>query len=186
MPLCVYCKLLRIEYNVYKVILKASLDTSFWNIASQLGIVAYLFDFFELYYCEAVEREIIHTNPEETSLIYPQAMLFQVFREDGRLHHREPERPLPLYGKGEAHAIALAAEHSWVLLINDGRPFTYARNLNIHCVSVPTFCTLLYSQGRITYAAVQGYFRRLAHTTSEWIIEEARQYVESIAIERGD
>jgi hypothetical protein len=168
------------------VILSASLDTSFWNIAGQLGIVPYLFDYFDVYYCNAVEREIVTIDPDETPLVYPQAMLFQVLKEDGRLHRRDPEKPLSLFGRGEAHAIALASEQSWVLLINDGRPLAFARNLSIRCVSVPSFCTLLYSQGKITYTAAQGYLQRLTLTTSMWLLEEAERFVENIAIERGD
>lgn len=168
------------------MILSASLDTSFWNIAGQLGIVPYLFDFFEVYYCDAVEHEIVTTDPSETPLVYPQAMLFQVLKEDGRLHRRNPEKPLSLFGRGEAHAIALASEQSWILLINDGRPLAYARKLGIRCISVPSFSTLLYSQGKITHAAIQGHLQRLSFTTSAWLVEEAKQFVENIAIERED
>ncbi len=91
-------------------ILDASLDTSFWKFASQIGVVPYLFSFFHLHYCDAVEREIVTTDPKQTPLIYPQAMLFIVFKEDGRLHQREPKAPFNLFGTGEAHAMALAQE----------------------------------------------------------------------------
>jgi hypothetical protein len=88
--------------------LNASLDTSFWNIAAQVGVVPYLFTFFRIHYCRAVEDEIVTMDPDETPLIYPQAMLFRVMREDGRVHHAELERPLAQFGAGEAGAIALA------------------------------------------------------------------------------
>ena len=78
-------------------ILDASLDTSFWKFASQIGVVPYLFSFFRVHYCEAVEREIVTTDPNETPLIYPQAMLFIVFKEDGRLHQREVAVPFNLF-----------------------------------------------------------------------------------------
>lgn len=168
------------------MLLSASLDTSFWNIASQVGVVPYLFSFFEVYYCEAVEREIVTTDPDETPLVYPQAMLFQVLKEDGRLHRREPEKPLTMFGAGEAHAVALALEHSWVLLINDARPLTFAQSLGVQCVSVPDFAVLLYSQSKITYAAIQGYLRRLSPTTSPILVEKAEQVVTEIARKRGE
>ena len=168
------------------MLLDASLDTSFWNIASQVGVVPYLFSFFRVYYCQAVEREIVTTDPDETSLVYPQAMLFTVLKEDDRLHQREPEKPLKLFGEGEAHAIALAHEQSWVLLINDARPLSFAQSLGISCVSVPDFCVLLYSQGKITYAAIQGYLRRLAPTTNPALIKQAKQVVAKIARRRGE
>ena len=168
------------------MLLDASLDTSFWNRASEVGVAPYLFQFFRVYYCSAVKQEIISTDPDETTLIYPQAMLFQVFDEDKRLHQAEPEHPLRRFGAGEAHAIALALERNWVLLINDNNPLLFARALGIPCVSVPAFCLFLYQSQKITYAACQGYFRRLANTTSAALIAEAEATVHKIAITRGE
>jgi hypothetical protein len=45
-------------------LLNASLDTSFWNIAAQIGVIPYLFSFFKVHYCQAVEQEIITTDPD--------------------------------------------------------------------------------------------------------------------------
>jgi len=159
------------------VIHNASLDTSFWVMACQIGVVPYLFDFFRIHYCQAVASEIVTTDPEVTALIYPQAMLFGVMRDDGRLHLAEPEKPLDMYGVGEAHAIALARERNWVLLINDSRPLQFAQTLGILCVSVPEFCVLLYTQGKITEAAVLGYLKRLRSTTSPRLLSKAEQVV---------
>ena len=166
--------------------LNASLDTSFWNIAAQIGVVPYLFAFFRIHYCRAVEDEIVTTDPAETQLIYPQAMLFKVAQEDSRLHHAEPECPLAQFGTGEAGAIALAQERGWVLLINDYRPLQLAQSLGLHCVSVPDFCVLLYAERRITYRAVRGYLRRLASTTSSALIRMAEQVADEIARERSE
>jgi predicted nucleic acid-binding protein len=167
-------------------ILNASLDTSFWTYASQTGVTPYLFSYFRVHYCQAVRSEIITINPENPSLVYPQAMLFQVFEEDGRLHQVEPANPLPVYGAGEAHAIALAREHNWVLLINDSRPLEYARLLGVATISVPGFCAFLYAEDKISLAAVNGYLKRLGSTTSASLIAEAIQTVAVIAKKRGD
>lgn len=168
------------------MILDASLATSFWNIASQIGVVPYLFSYFRVHYCESVEHEIVTTDPGETPLIYPQAMLFMVLKEDGRLHHQEPDKPMPLFGVGEAHAIALARERSWALLINDARPLAFAQSLNIPCVNVPDFCVLLYAQEKITHMAVQGYLKRLTMTTSPTLIQRAEAIVTLLAQDKGD
>jgi predicted nucleic acid-binding protein len=168
------------------MMLNASLDTSFWNVAAQIGIVPYLFTFFHVYYCQAVEDEIITTDPSETPLIFPQAMLFKIMQEDGRLHHEEPAHPLTQFGTGEANAIALAKEREWILLINDYRPLLLARSLGLCCVSVPDFCLLLYAERRITYRVVEGYLRRLVPTTSPALIQLAEQAAEVIARERGE
>lgn len=152
------------------MILDASLDTSFWNRAAEVGVAPYLFQFFRVHYCTAVKREIISTDPNETPLIYPQAMLFQVFEEDKRLHQAEPTRPLRRFGAGEAHAIALAQERNWTLLINDYNPLVFAQSVGIDCMCVPDFCVLLYAAGKITLPAVNGYLKRLSPTTSPVLI----------------
>lgn len=168
------------------MILDASLDTSFWNIASQIGVVPYLFSYFRVHYCKVVEQEIVTTDPGETPLVYPQAMLFMVLKEDGRLHQQEPNRPSTLFGVGEAHAITLALEQSWLLLINDARPLAFAQSLGIPCIAVPDFCVFLYAQGKITYAATQGYLKRLSMTTSPTLIQQAETIVSIMAQEKGD
>ncbi len=106
-------------------------------------------------------------------MVYPQAMLFTVFEEDGRLQQAEPQNSLSLYGLGEASAIALAREQKWVLLINDQRPLLFAESLGIHCICVPDFCVFLYSQGKITAAAAEGYLERLKPTTGKQLIVRA-------------
>ncbi len=168
------------------MIRNASLDTSFWNIASQIGVVPYLFDYFRVHYCRSVAQEIVTTDANETPLIYPQAMLFKVLLEDGRLHEAEPQEPLALFGSGEAHAIALAREQGWWLLINDSRPLAFAQAMGIHCVSVPDFCVLLFSQGRITKAAANGTLKRLKATTASSLISQASILIERIALLRGE
>lgn len=152
----------------------ASLDTSFWTCATPIGVIPYLFDFFCVYYCTSVENEIVTTDASKTSLIYPQAQLYLLLKEDGRLHHQEPQKPLTQFGIGEAHAIALALEKDWVLLINDRRPRAFARALGIQTISVPAFCVFLYASGKITRSAVNGCLKRLAPTTSPVLINEAK------------
>ena len=168
------------------MLLNASLDTSFWAYASQVGVVPYLFNFFRVHYCQAVKNEIITTDPSVTTLIYPQAMLFMVFEEDGRLYKQEPTKPLPIFGIGEAHAIALAKKNDWVVLINDSRPLLYARSLGITTVSVPGLCVLLYAKGFITLNAVTGYLKRLSPTTSAILLAEATEAIAKIAQAKGD
>ncbi|MBX3009891.1 MAG: hypothetical protein KF832_00235 [Caldilineaceae bacterium] len=173
-------------YNSIIMLLNASLDTSFWNRAADVGITAYLFSFFRVYYCRVVKDEIITTDPNETALIYPQAMLFTVFEEDGRLQQAEPQNTLSLYGLGEAAAIALAREQQWILLINDQRPLLFAESLEIHCVCVPDFCVFLYSQGKVTAAAAEGYLERLRPTTGKQLIVRAQEVLKRVREQRGE
>jgi predicted nucleic acid-binding protein len=151
----------------------ASLDTSFWNIASRIGLVPYLFDFFRVHYCQTVKQEIVTTDPAFTKRMYPQAMLFKIMEEDGRVHPKEPQQPLNRFGAGEAHAIAVALEHNWWLLINDSPTLRFAEALGIACVSVPDFCVFLYAEEKISRAAVLGYLERLEPTTSQLLLLRA-------------
>lgn len=168
------------------MILDASLDTSFWNIAARIGVTPYLFEFFHVHYCHAVYDEIVTTDPQVTTLVYPQAMLFHLLLEGERLYHAEPLDPLARFGKGEAHALALAQERGWVLLINDVRPLMLATSLGISTVSVPAFCVLLAAKGRITTNAASGYLRRLRPTTSPRLIEQAERLIDALdRVNRG-
>ncbi|MEZ4732901.1 MAG: hypothetical protein R3E79_37855 [Caldilineaceae bacterium] len=168
------------------MLLDVSLDTSFWNAASKIGVAPYVFSFFRVHYCQAVRNEIITTDPNETPLVYPQAMLFLVFEEDGRFQHQEPVKPLKVFGSGEAHALALAYERNWTLLINDSRPFFFAQSLGVSCVSVPDFCVLLYAHGKITLAAARGYLARLSPVTSMAFIEQADEVITELARKKGE
>jgi hypothetical protein len=93
---------------------------------------------------------------------------------------------LSLFGIGEAHAIALAQEQSWLLLINDAHPLSFAQDLGLNCIAVPDFTAFLYSQQRITLATAHDCLRRLAATTSPALIKQAEQVVLQIAQKRGD
>lgn len=98
--------------------------------------------------------------------------------EDGRLHLAEPERPMLRFGLSEAHAISLALERNWLLLINDSRALEFAEQLGISALSVPDFCVLLFAEGKITLAAAQGYIQRVSTTTSSRL---TRRAIESLA-----
>lgn len=158
----------------------ASLDTSFWVVACQIGVVQYLFDFYEVHYCPVVREEIASGDPARPSLVFPQAKMFQVFMEDGRLKQAKPRRLFTVFGAGEAGAIALARERGWALLINDFRPYHLARSLGIQAVSVPEFCLVLAAAGLVTPAAAHGSLDRLRATTSRSLLELARESLERL------
>lgn len=151
-----------------------------------MGVAPYLFQFFRVHYCAAVKREIISTDPTETTLVYPQAVLFQIFDEDKRLHQAEPRQSLRRFGAGEAHAIALAQERNWRLLINDYKPLVFAQSIGIACMCVPDFCVLLYAAGKITLPAVNGFLKRLSPTTSPVLITLAETTLGKIIDKKGD
>ena len=112
-------------------------------------------------------------------------MLFKVLQESGRFQLEEPQKPLTRFGVGEAYAIALALEQNWALLINDRRPLLFAEALSIRCMSVADFCVILYAESKITYAACQGFLKRLTPSTSSGLILRAEQVLAGIAKQRG-
>jgi hypothetical protein len=56
----------------------------------------------------------------------------------------------------------------------------------VHCVSVPDFCAVLYSDKVITFRAAQGFIQRTNFTTSADLIQQARTLIEKIAQKRGE
>lgn len=168
------------------MILNASLHTSFWNRACEIGVTPYLFSYFKVHFCSAVRSEIITTNVNESRRLYPQVALFHLLEEDGRLFAQDPQRTLTKFGAGEACGVALAFEQQWILLINDYRPLEFARALGVKCISVPAFCLLLYAQEKVSYAAFSGYLQRLVSTTTPRLIAEAEQIASKVTLERGD
>lgn len=119
------------------------LDTSFWTVGFKVGILGYALGAFEIIVPAAVERELRAPDVAYPSRIYPETALYDQLRPQLlQPADLEPE-PLPLFGAGEAAAIALARQTpGTILLINDARPAMHARNLGLAVVSVPSMIVI--------------------------------------------
>jgi predicted nucleic acid-binding protein len=97
---------------------------------------------------------------------------------------RTPElqvSPLGVFGPGEAEAIALAAELTAVLLINERPGLQYARNLALDVATVPSVIVLLRSQGVLSDRAARRKLGLIAPNTAAGIIDEASRTLDALS-----
>lgn len=137
----------------------AVLDTSFWVAAYRAEIAANSLDLFEIVVPRAVEAEIMAVQAAAPRREYPYATLFRHLRDRMRSAPAQLTDPLPLFGPGEAEAIALARELGVLLLINEHRAADYARNLGTLVVTVPAVIVALRAEDVISDRAAR---RKLA------------------------
>jgi hypothetical protein len=109
------------------VLRKASLDASFWINASQGGLTPFLPDYFQLFVCAAVEREILHPLTVK-GLPVAAALQFRDWRDKEIIVRHDPTQTVNWYHAGENAATALAIENNYVLLIDDQNPYHFARS----------------------------------------------------------
>jgi predicted nucleic acid-binding protein len=158
----------------------AALDTSFWVLAYRAEIAANCLDLFDIVVPNAVAQEILTRQPGAVAREYPYATLFR------HLQHRlrTPELQVSLlgvFGPGEAEAIALAAELTAVLLINERPGLQYARNLALDVATVPSVIVLLRSQGVLSDRAARRKLGLIAPNTAAAIIDEASRALDALS-----
>jgi predicted nucleic acid-binding protein len=139
---------------------KASLDASFWINAHQAGLTPFLPEYFQLFVCSEVEREILHPLTTK-GLPVAAALQFQEWCETKIITRQEPARPVDWYHVGENAAIALAIESDYVLLIDDQNPYHYARSKGLKVVNSADFVVLLYHVGKLSYTTAESTIGRL-------------------------
>jgi hypothetical protein len=104
----------------------ATLDTSFWINAFRAGLLSRLGELFHLAVTDAVVEEICYPA-RQLGVPAPDTMVLEEWLASGKLRRENPSRVLPLFGPGEAAAITLAEEQGYFLLMDDGRPYQYAK-----------------------------------------------------------
>src|SRR5690348_9864138 len=118
----------------------------------------------------AVEAEIMPGRSSTPSREYPYATLFRHLQDKLRKSDIDVT-PVPLFGRGEAEAIALAERFGAILLINEKRGAQYARNVGVEVVTVPAVVVLLRSQGVISDRAARRKLVLIAPNPAPEIIE---------------
>jgi len=165
----------------------ASLDTSFWVHVCAAGVAQYLFDYFQVYYPDAVEREVTTPDRRYPERVYPDRKMFELMREAGYLHRQNPKQyDRRMFGAGEAQALALAKEQGYRLLIDDWRPRDYARRLGIATLSSTTFCVLLYADGKFSLQRATRAVENLRGKVANDLASRALRLLEVLGQERGD
>jgi predicted nucleic acid-binding protein len=105
-------------------------------------VAANALDYFAIVVPRAVEAELFARQSGAPRREYPYATLFRRLRSQMQDPPADTSAPLPIFGAGEAEAIALAAQLHTVLLINEHRAVAYARSHGIAVVTVPEFVAL--------------------------------------------
>lgn len=129
----------------------ASLDASFWINAIGAGLVDFLPDYFALFVCDEVAREI--TYPLDVLMIVGAAgpSLFRQWCSSGRITQQNPSQPVDWFQAGENAAIALAMERGYWLLMDDANPYHLARSRGLRVVGTADMAVFVYDQERMTY-----------------------------------
>jgi predicted nucleic acid-binding protein len=162
----------------------ATLDTSFWINAFRAGLLIRLGELFHLAVTDAVVEEIRYPA-RQLGIPAPDTAMLEEWLASGKLRRENPRRVLPLFGPGEAAAIALAEEQGYLLLMDDGRPYQYAKARGLRVVGTPDLVVVLYDRQYVTLQEARTMLRSLWGVSGR-IREAAGALLEGIARARGE
>ena len=160
----------------------ATLDSSFWIHAVVGFIVEHVLEDFDLLVAQAVGDELTED--------YPSGARLHSLIHEGRVRVLDPASPtLERFGPGERAAINLAIENrSWILLMDDLRPFRAAEDLGLAPVSSPVYASSLYRRGLLDERSVLTALARLSarSTVSPQLIDLALSQVANVKTKRRE
>jgi predicted nucleic acid-binding protein len=162
----------------------ATLDTSFWINAFRSGLLIWLLELFHLAVTDAVVEEIRYPV-RRLGVPAPDTAVLEEWLARGTLRRENPSRALPLFGPGEAAAIALAEEQGYILLMDDGRPYQYAKARGLRVVGTPDLVVVLYDRQQFTLQEARTMLRSLWGVSTH-IVEAAEALLEVIARAREE
>ncbi len=156
------------------------LETSFWTVGYYAQVNQYLFDYFDIYTTSDIKDEILKPPAQFPSVIYPYAKLFQLLLDNNQFKIENPGNTMSVFGKADSSSILLASEQKLGLLINDNRPYQYAKNIGIPVVSVPGFILFLYKDKKITKNALLRKIEIIKPVTSQGLINNLLSCLKNI------
>lgn len=162
---------------------KASLDASFWINSHQVGLTSFLPEYFQLFVCAEVEREILYPLTTQ-GLPVPAALQFQEWCAGKIIIRQSPAKPVDWYHVGENAAIALAIDNQYVLLLDDQNPYHFARAHNLKVVSSADFVVLLYVANRLSHVVAEATISRLG--LGKHLARTALTVLAALAQRRGE
>lgn len=162
----------------------ATLDTSFWINAFRAGLLDWSGELFRLSVTDVVLEEIRYPV-RYLGAPSPDAAVLEEWLAGGKLRRENPKQALPWFGPGEAAAIALAEEQGYFLLMDDGRPYQYAKARGIRVIGTPDLVVLLYDRQKVTLQEAQMMLGSLLGVNAR-IVGAAGALLEAIAKERGE
>lgn len=165
---------------------KVVLETSFWTVGYYAQINQYLFDYFNIHITKDVKQEILQPGLQFPSVVYPYAKLFQLLLKNNQFAINTPKDKIKIFGKGDSTSISLAMELQSGLLINDNKPYQYAKNLGVPVVSVPGFILFLHKNKIITKRAVLKKLEIIKPITAPGLIKDVQSHIENIKSWEGE
>lgn len=162
----------------------ATLDTSFWINAFRAGLLEWLGEPFRLAVTDAVLEEICYPV-RSLGVPSPDTMILEEWLSGGKLRRENPKQALPWFGPGEASAIALVEEQGYFLLMDDGRPYQYAKARGIRVVGTPDLVVVLYDGQKVTLQEARRMLSSLLGVSAR-IVEAASTLLEAVAREKGE
>jgi predicted nucleic acid-binding protein len=163
---------------------RATLDTSFWINAFRAGLLRWLVELFRLAVTDAVVEEIRYPA-RHLGVPAPDTAVLEEWLANGTLQRENPSRALPLFGPGEAAAMALAEEQGYMLLMDDGRPYQYAKGRGLRVIGTPDLVVVLYDRQHVMLQEARTMLRSLLGVSTR-IVEAAGAMLEDIARARGE
>jgi hypothetical protein len=156
----------------------ASLDTSFWINCYRIGLIEYVFTYFNLYVCEEVEKEIL--IPISKFLVLAEdAIFFRHKLDQGHVKILNPQKTVKsTFHNAEDVAITLAEEMKMILLIDNGSPHEYAKRQGFDVVNSAAFIVFLAFEGKINITEAKAKLASLKGLLRESIIEENIRLIE--------
>jgi predicted nucleic acid-binding protein len=146
-------------------------------------VAANLLDLFRLVVPEAVAAELSAGDPTFPLREYPYATLFRHLQSRMTLvPASEGPAPLPMFGPGEAAAVALAQARRAVLVVNERPAADYAANLGVAVVTVPTVVVRLHLGGVISRRAAHRKLDLLSSVTTPAYIDDARRLIDQAGL----
>jgi hypothetical protein len=159
------------------------LETSAWVAACRAEVAANLLDLFRLLVPEGVAGELSAGDPAFPLREYPYATLFRhLLARMTLVPAAEGPAPLPVFGPGEAAAVALARARGVVLLVNERPAAAYAANLGVAVVTVPTVVVRLHLGGVISRRAAHRKLDLLSAVTTPGYIDDARRLIDQAGL----
>jgi hypothetical protein len=146
-------------------------------------VAANLLDLFRLIVPDALADELSAGDPAFPLREYPYATLFRhLLPRMTRVPAAEGPAPLPIFGSGEAAAVALARARGTVLLVNERPAADYAANLGVAVVTIPTVVVRLHLGGVISRRAAHRKLDLLQSLTTPGYIDGARRLVDAAGL----
>jgi predicted nucleic acid-binding protein len=159
------------------------LDTSAWVAAYRAEVAANLLDLFRMVVPQAVIDEVAARDPAFPAREYPYATLFRHLAERMTVvPAAEAPEPLPVFGAGEAAALALARGRGCLVLVNEWRAAEHAANLGLRVVTIPTVIVRLHMAGVISRRAAHRKLDLIGPITSAGYLDEARRLVDEAGL----